>query len=72
MNKKRIIIHIVAPILLAIIANFVCMKLFYIPDPIKPNTSTWVTDAISVGISILTLAVSSIISAILYVGNKKK
>ena len=48
------------------------MKLFYIPDPIKPNTSTWVTDAISVGISILTLAVSSIISAILYVGSKKK
>ena len=31
-----------------------------------------VTDAISVGISILTLAVSSIISAILYVGSKKK
>lgn len=72
MNKKKIIIHIVVPILLAIIANFVCMKLFYIPDPIKPNTSTWVTDAISVGISILTLAVSSIISAILYVGSKKK
>ena len=72
MNKKKIIIHIVVPILLAIIANFVCMKVFYIPDPIKPNTSARVTDAISVVISISNLAVSSIISAIVFVVSKKK
>ena len=46
------------------------MKLFYIPDPTKPNTSTWVTDA--VGVSIFVLGVSAIISAILYVNSKKK
>lgn len=72
MNKKKIIIHIAVPILISITSNFICMKLFYIPDPTKPNTATWVTDAISVGISIFVLGVSAIISAILYINNKKK
>lgn len=70
MNKK--ILHIIVPILLTVVAYFICTKIFYIPDPTKPNTTTWVTDAISVGVSIFTLGVSAIISAILYVGSKKK
>ena len=71
-NKKKTALYIAIPILLAVASNFICMKLFYIPDPTKPNTSTWVTDAISVGVSIFVLGVSAIISAILYVNSKKK
>lgn len=69
---KKKILHIIVPIILTIVAYFVCTKIFYIPDPTKPNTATWVTDAISIGVSIFTLGVSAIISAILYVGGKKK
>lgn len=71
-NKKKTALHIAIPILLAVASNFICMKLFYIPDPTKPNTATWVTDAISVGVSIFVLGVSAIISAIVYLANKKK
>lgn len=69
---KKKILHIIIPIMLTIVAYFLCTKIFYIPDPTKPNTSTWVTDAISIGVSVFTLGVSAIISAILYVGRKKK
>ena len=69
---KKKILHIIIPIMLTIVAYFLCTKIFYIPDPTKPNTSTWVTDAISIGVSVFTLGVSAIISAILYVGSKKK
>lgn len=71
-NKKKTALYIVIPILLAVASNFICVKLFYIPDPTKSNTATWVTDAISVGISIFVLGVSAIISAIIYFANKKK
>ena len=71
-SMKKKILHIIVPILLTVVAYFVCTKAFYIPDPTKPNTATWVTDAISIGVSIFTLGVSAIISAILYVGSKKK
>ena len=67
---KKKILHIIVPILLTVVAYFVCTKAFYIPDPTKPNTATWVTDAISKGLT--KLGVSAIISAILYVGSKKK
>lgn len=71
MNKKRIIIHIITPIIIAVITDLICMKLFYIPNPSKPNTAVWVTDAISIGISIFILGISAIVSAILYVGRKE-
>lgn len=72
MNKKRILIHIIAPIIIAVITNLICMKLFYIPNPSKPNTAAWATDAISVSISVFVLGISSIVSAILYIGHKRK
>ena len=72
MNKKRVIIHIIIPIILAIITNFICLKLFYIPDPTNPGTAVWATDAIAVGVSLFVLGVSVIVSAILYVGRKRK
>lgn len=52
--------------------NFICLKLFYIPDPTKPGTAVWATDAIAVGVSLFILGVSAIVSAILYVGRKRK
>lgn len=69
---KKKILHIIVPILLTVVAYFVCTKAFYIPDPTTPNTATWATDAISIGVSVFTLGVSAIISAILYVGSKRK
>ena len=72
MNKKRVIIHIIIPIILSIITNFICLKLFYIPDPTKPGAAVWATDAIAVGVSLFVLGVSAIVSAILYVGRKRK
>lgn len=72
MSKKRVIIHIIIPIILAIITNFICLKLFYIPEPTKPGTAAWATDAIAVGVSLFVLGISSIVSAILFVGCKRK
>lgn len=71
MNKKKIIIHIITPIIIAIITNLICMKLFYVPNPSKPNTAVGATYAISVGVSVFILGISSIVSAILYFGRKK-
>ena len=39
-SMKKKILHIIVPILLTVVAYFVCTKAFYIPDPTKPNTAT--------------------------------
>lgn len=72
MNKKRIIIHIVVPILLTILSYFASISfIFKIPDPsgigYTPETY-YFAFKLAFGVC----AVSFIISAILYVGNKKK
>lgn len=72
MNKKRVIIHVIIPIILAIMTNFICLKLFYVPDPANPGTAVWATYAIAVGISLFVLGVSAIVSTILYIGRKGK
>ncbi|MBD5554375.1 MAG: hypothetical protein HDQ95_03260 [Roseburia sp.] len=63
MNKKKVLIHIIVPVTLAIVTNFVCLKIFYVPNPYKPGTA-WITYAVSVGTSILVLGVTSVISAL--------
>ncbi len=72
MNKKRIALHIIIPILLTILSYFVSISfIFKIPDPsgIGYTLETYLFAFIfAFGV----LAVSSIVSAILYVGNKKK
>lgn len=72
MRIMKVIIHILVPIALAIITNIVCMKLFYIPDPNKLGTHVWLTDIIAIGAALFVLALSSIISLILYAVQKKK
>lgn len=72
MNKKKIIIHIIVPILLTVLAYFISISfIFKIPDP---NGIGYVPETyyFAFKLSFGVLAVSSIISAILYVGSKKK
>ena len=72
MNKKRIIIHIAIPILLTILSYFISVSfIFSIPDP-SGIGYTFGTYLFSFILAFGVLAVSSIVSAILYVGNKKK
>lgn len=71
MNKKRIIIHIVVPILLTILSYFASISfIFKIPDA-RGGYET-ITYLFAFKLAFGVCAVSSIISAILYVGNKKK
>lgn len=72
MNKNRIIIHIVAPIVLSILSYFISISfIFKIPDPsgVGYVSKTYLFAFI---LAMFILGVSAIISAILYVGRKRK
>lgn len=70
MNKKKVIIYIVIPIVLTILSYFISISfVFKIPDPsgigYAPETYYF-----ALKLSIFVLGISSIVSAILYVGRK--
>lgn len=70
-NKKRIVLHIVIPILLTILSYFISISfIFKIPDGRGGYEAITYLFAFKLAFGVC--AVSSIISAILYVGNKKK
>ena len=72
MNKKKIVLHIVVPILLTILSYFISISfIFKIPDP-SGIGYTPETYYFAFKLAFGMCAVSFIISAILYVGNKKK
>jgi len=72
MNKKRILIHIVIPIVLTMLSYFISTAfIFKIPDPSGAGY-TVETYYFALKLSIFVLGVSSIVSAILFVGNKRK
>ena len=71
MNKKKITLHIVIPILLTILSYFISISfIFKIPEGIGGYEA--ITYLFAFKLAFVVFAVSSIISAILYVGNKKK
>lgn len=71
MNKKRIIIHIIVPVILTILAYFISISfIFKVPDGRGGYEDITYLFAFKLAFGVC--AVSSIISAILYVGNKKK
>ncbi len=72
MNKKRVVIHITIPILLSMLSYFISTSvLFKIPDPsgIGYVPETYLVAFI---VALFVLGISAIISAILYVGRKRK
>lgn len=72
MNKRRIVIHIVIPITLSILSYFISISfIFKIPDPsgVGYVPETYLFAFI---LAIFILGVSAIVSAILYVGKKRK
>lgn len=72
MNKKRILIHIVIPIILTILSYFISTSfIFKIPDPSGVGY-TAETYYFALKLSIFVLGISSIVSAILYIGHKRK
>ena len=71
MNKKRVIIHIITPIILSIISYFISISfIFKIPAP--GGDYTIETYLFAFILAMFVLGVSAIISAILYVGRKRK
>ncbi|MBD5555222.1 MAG: SHOCT domain-containing protein [Roseburia sp.] len=64
--KKKFLIHIIVPIMLAIVTDCMCLKLFCIPDPRNLSSASWITHVIAIGTSIFVLMISSSISALLY------
>ena len=72
MNKKRILIHIAIPIILTILSYFISTTfIFKIPDPSGVGY-TAETYYFSLKLSIFVLGISSVVSAILFVGRKRK
>lgn len=72
-NPQKIIIHTIVPILLAILTYFISILfIFRIPDPRYMGGCHPATYLFGIILAFGTLAVSSIISAILYVISKKK
>ena len=72
MNKKRILIHIATPIALTILSYFISISfIFKIPDPsgVGYVPETYLFAFI---LAMFVLGVSAIVSAILYVGKKRK
>lgn len=72
MNKKRILIYITIPIILTILSYFISTTfIFKIPDPsgVEYTTETYY---FALKLSIFVLGISSIVSAILFVGRKRK
>lgn len=71
MNKKTIATHIIIPIFLAILLFFISiMFIFKIPNPNGVGYAT-ITYMFAFKLSMFVLGVSSIISAILYIGKIK-
>ena len=71
MNKKRVIIHIITPIVLSIISYFISISfIFKIPAP--GGGYTIETYLFAFILAMFILGVSAIVSAILYVGRKRK
>ena len=72
MNKKRILIHIAIPIILTILSYFISTTfIFKIPDPSGVGY-TAETYYFALKLSIFVLGISSVVSAILFVGRKRK
>ena len=72
MNKKRILTHIAIPIALTILSYFISTTfIFKIPDPSGVGY-TAETYYFALKLSIFVLSISSIVSAILFVGHKRK
>lgn len=71
MNKKRKVIHILMPILLTVISYIFGIS-FAFKIPLPKGGYSPVTYLMSFKLAFGVFAVSSIISAILYVGSKKK
>lgn len=72
MNKKRILIHIAIPIVLTILSYFISTTfIFKIPDPSGVGY-TAETYYFALKLSIFVLGILSIVSAILFVGHKRK
>ncbi|MDE7062571.1 MAG: hypothetical protein K2O73_04920, partial [Lachnospiraceae bacterium] len=72
MKIKKVIIYIVIPIVLAMLSYFISTSfIFKIPDP-SGIGYTPVTYYFALKLSIFVLGISSIVSAILYVGRKNK
>lgn len=71
MSKKTIVMHITIPILLAILSFFISTTLlFRIPDPMGGlHPSTYI---FAIRVFMFVLGVSAIVSAILFIGKKKK
>lgn len=69
---KKIFIHIIVPIVLAILSYFISiMFIFKIPDPSGVGYAVE-TYYFAFILSIIVLGISSIVSAILFIGNKRK
>lgn len=71
MNKKRVTIHIIIPIALSILSYFISTSfIFKIPDP--HGGYALITYLFAFILAMFVLGVSAIVSAILYVGRKRK
>ena len=71
MNKKRILIHIATPIALTILSYFISTTfIFKIPAP--GGGYTIETYLFAFILAIFVLGISSIVSAILFIGHKRK
>lgn len=72
MSKKTIVMHIAIPILLAILSFFISiMFVFKIPNPSGIGYAT-ITYMFAFKLSMFVLGISAIVSAILFIGKKKK
>ena len=71
MNKSRIIIHLVTPIMLSIMSYFISISfIFKIPAP--GGGYTIETYLFAFILATFVFGISSIVSAILFVGHKRK
>lgn len=71
MNKKRVVIHIIIPIVLSILSYFISIS-FIFKIPASRGGYTIETYLFAFILAMFVLGVSAIVSAILYVGKKKK
>lgn len=71
MSKKRVVIHIIIPIILSILSYFISISfIFKIYDPHGGYAP--ITYLFAGVLSLFILGVSTIVSVILYVGRKRK
>ena len=71
MNKKKIIIHIIMPIILSILSYFISTS-FIFKIPASGGGYTIETYLFAFILAMFVLGISVIVSAILYVGRKGK